>query len=96
MGKKVELVWRDSKSNADVSKANVTELIDQHHVKMVFGGSSSAVASRRATSASRKAFRSLDPDLLEHHHRRNPAHRQRFPRVQRFLDGGQGAGGLPE
>jgi ABC-type branched-subunit amino acid transport system substrate-binding protein len=44
MGKQVELVCTDSKSNVDATKQNVTELIDKHGVKMVFGGSSSAVA----------------------------------------------------
>ncbi|MBN1213066.1 MAG: substrate-binding protein [candidate division Zixibacteria bacterium] len=44
LGNRVELVIRDSKSNVDATKANVVELIDQHKVKMVFGGSSSAVA----------------------------------------------------
>jgi ABC-type branched-subunit amino acid transport system substrate-binding protein len=44
LGKQVELVIRDSQSKADVTKKNVTELIDEHHVKMVFGGSASNVA----------------------------------------------------
>jgi branched-chain amino acid transport system substrate-binding protein len=44
LGKQVELVVRDSKSNPDVSVKNVTDLIDNHKVKMVFGGSSSGVA----------------------------------------------------
>ncbi|MFZ5441105.1 MAG: substrate-binding protein [Myxococcota bacterium] len=44
LGKKVELVIRDSQSKADVTKKNVTELIDQEKVKMVFGGSASNVA----------------------------------------------------
>src|SRR5512139_605699 len=44
LGKKVELVVRDSQSRPDVTKKNVTELIDQHGVKMVFGGSASSVA----------------------------------------------------
>jgi len=44
LGQPVEIVWRDSKSKPDVSTANVTELIDQEDVKMVFGGSSSGVA----------------------------------------------------
>ena len=44
LGKKVELVIRDSQSKADVTTKNVTELIDQEHVKMVFGGSASNVA----------------------------------------------------
>lgn len=44
LGKQVELVWTDSKSNVDATKTNVTDLIDNQKVKMVFGGSSSAVA----------------------------------------------------
>lgn len=44
LGKQVELVYRDSKSNADASKVNVTEMIDKDGVQMVFGGSSSGVA----------------------------------------------------
>jgi len=44
LGKKVEIVWRDSQSKTDVSVQNVTELIDKDGVKMVFGGSSSGVA----------------------------------------------------
>ena len=44
LGKKIELVLRDSKSNASISKTNVEELIDKEGVKMVFGGSASSVA----------------------------------------------------
>jgi len=44
LGKQVELVWKDSKSNVDATKSNVNELIDTDNVSMVFGGSSSAVA----------------------------------------------------
>ncbi len=44
LGKQVELAWRNSESNVDVSKQNVKDLIDVDRVKMVFGGSSSAVA----------------------------------------------------
>ncbi|MCP4590023.1 MAG: ABC transporter substrate-binding protein [bacterium] len=44
LGKKIEIVRRDSKSKADLSTKNVGELIDQDGVKMVFGGSSSGVA----------------------------------------------------
>jgi branched-chain amino acid transport system substrate-binding protein len=44
LGKKIELVIRDSKSNAGISKSNVNEMIDRHGVKMIFGGSSSSVA----------------------------------------------------
>jgi branched-chain amino acid transport system substrate-binding protein len=44
LGKKVEIAWRDSQSKADLSTANVTELIDKEGVKMVLGGSASSVA----------------------------------------------------
>lgn len=44
LGKQVQLVYRDSKSNVDQCKANVTELIDKEGCSMIFGGSSSAVA----------------------------------------------------
>ncbi|MBU0640229.1 MAG: substrate-binding protein [Planctomycetes bacterium] len=44
LGKKVEIAWRDSQSKKDLSAQNVAELIDKDGVKMVFGGSSSAVA----------------------------------------------------
>jgi len=44
LGNKVEIVWRDSKSKADLSTENVTELIDREGVKMVLGGSASSVA----------------------------------------------------
>ena len=44
LGKKIEIVWRDSMSKADVTTKNVTELIDKEGVKMVLGGSASSVA----------------------------------------------------
>ncbi len=44
LGKKVQLVYRDTKSNAKVAKGNATELFDSEGVPMIFGGSSSAVA----------------------------------------------------
>jgi branched-chain amino acid transport system substrate-binding protein len=44
LGKQVEVAWRDSQSKADLSTANVTELIDNEGVKMVLGGSASSVA----------------------------------------------------
>jgi ABC-type branched-subunit amino acid transport system substrate-binding protein len=44
LGKKVEFALYDSKSNPDVSKQNVIKAIDRDGAKMVFGGSSSAVA----------------------------------------------------
>ena len=44
LGKKVDLVIRDSQSKSDVTKVNVTELIDKEGAKMIFGGSASSVA----------------------------------------------------
>ncbi len=44
LGHKIELVIRDSASDVRKTKDNVRELIEQQGVKMVFGGSSSAVA----------------------------------------------------
>lgn len=44
LGKKVQLVYRDSKSNARVSTANAIELFDKEGVQMIFGGVSSGVA----------------------------------------------------
>ena len=44
LGKKIELVIRDSQSSPEITQKNVHEMIDAHHVKMIFGGSSSAVA----------------------------------------------------
>ena len=44
LGKKVQLVYRDTKSNPKVAKDNAIELFDKEGVPMMFGGSSSAVA----------------------------------------------------
>lgn len=44
LGKTIDLVVRDSKSNADVAKKNVEELIDNEGCEMLFGGSASSVA----------------------------------------------------
>lgn len=44
LGKKVVYRWYDSASNPNRTKANIARAIDQEKVKMVFGGSSSAVA----------------------------------------------------
>jgi ABC-type branched-subunit amino acid transport system substrate-binding protein len=46
LGRRIHIIHRDSKSDADVSALNVTELIEQKQVKMIFGGASSAVAIR--------------------------------------------------
>ena len=48
LGQTIEMVWRDSRSKADQTTQNVTELIDSEGVKMVFGGSASSVAVARA------------------------------------------------
>jgi len=44
MGKKVKLVFRDSKSNPRIAKENAIELFDKENAQMIFGGVSSAVA----------------------------------------------------
>ena len=44
LGKKIQIIKRDSKSNVDVSVRNATELIDKEDIKMIFGGVSSGVA----------------------------------------------------
>jgi ABC-type branched-subunit amino acid transport system substrate-binding protein len=44
LGKKVQLVYRDTKSNPKVARGNAAELFDKEGVPMIFGGSSSAVA----------------------------------------------------
>jgi len=44
LGKKIRLIIRDSESNPETTRKNVLELIHNYHVKMIFGGSSSAVA----------------------------------------------------
>jgi branched-chain amino acid transport system substrate-binding protein len=44
LGRKIELVTRDSRSKAPLGASNATELIEKEGVKMVFGGVSSGVA----------------------------------------------------
>jgi len=44
LGKKIKLVYRDTKTNAKVAKANAIELFDKEGVPMVFGGSASSEA----------------------------------------------------
>ena len=44
LGKQVKLSVMDTKSNAGISKANVTKMIDEDGAQIIFGGSSSAVA----------------------------------------------------
>jgi len=43
MGKTVNLVFRDSKSNPRIAKENANELFDKENAQMIFGGVSSAV-----------------------------------------------------
>ncbi len=54
LGKKVQLVYRDTKSNAKIAKENAIELFDKEGVQMLFGGSSSAVAIADAKVALQK------------------------------------------
>ena len=44
MGKQIKLITRDSESRPAKTRKNVLELIKDYQVKMIFGGSSSAVA----------------------------------------------------
>jgi branched-chain amino acid transport system substrate-binding protein len=44
MGKKINLVFRDSKSNPRIAKENAIELFDKENAQMIFGGVSSDVA----------------------------------------------------
>ena len=44
LGRKIELVVRDSESKASLAKKNVEDLFDNEGVEMILGGSSSAVA----------------------------------------------------
>ena len=44
LGKKIQLVYRDTKSNAKTAKENAIDLFDKEGVPMILGGSSSAVA----------------------------------------------------
>ena len=44
LGNKVIYRWYDSASNPNKTKANISQAVDRENVKMVFGGSSSAVA----------------------------------------------------
>src|SRR6478672_2649859 len=44
LGKKVQLVYRDTKTNPKVAKANAVQLFDQEGVPMIFGGSASSEA----------------------------------------------------
>ncbi len=44
LGKKVQLVYRDTKSNAKIATGNAVDLYEKEGVPMILGGSSSAVA----------------------------------------------------
>jgi len=44
MGKQIRLIVRDSASSPEQTRKNIIEMIKKYHVKMIFGGSSSAVA----------------------------------------------------
>lgn len=44
LGKKVQLVYRDTKTNPKVAKANAVQLYDQEGVPMILGGSASSEA----------------------------------------------------
>ena len=44
LGKKIQLVYRDTKTNAKIAKANAIELFDKEGVPMIFGGSASSEA----------------------------------------------------
>ncbi|MBF0459830.1 MAG: substrate-binding protein [Magnetococcales bacterium] len=50
LGKKVEMIWRDSQSKPDVAVQNARELVSEG-AKMLFGGASSAVAVAMGTAA---------------------------------------------
>jgi len=54
LGKKIELVVRNTQSKADISKKNVLEMIDKENCMMIFGGSSSAVAIEGGRAAKSK------------------------------------------
>lgn len=56
LGKKVELIPRDSMSKVDVTYRNVNELIDKENVSMVFGGSASSVAIAASDACRQKGI----------------------------------------
>ncbi len=58
LGKKIQLVYRDSKANAKIAKENAIELFDKEGVQMLFGGSSSAeaIADGKVALAKNKIF----------------------------------------
>ncbi len=54
LGRQVKIVIKDSRSNPDISQANVIHMIDNEKVKMIFGGASSGVAIRVGEIAQKK------------------------------------------
>lgn len=46
LGRHVDIVMKNSRSNPDVSESNVIHMIEKDKVKMIFGGASSGVAIR--------------------------------------------------
>ena len=58
LGKKIRLVYRDTKSNPKIAKENALELFDKEGAQMILGGSSSAVAiaSGKVAKAKKKLF----------------------------------------
>ncbi len=54
LGKKIQLVLRDTKSNAKIAKGNAIQLYDVEGVPMILGGSSSAVAIATGEAALEK------------------------------------------
>jgi ABC-type branched-subunit amino acid transport system substrate-binding protein len=44
LGKKIQLIFRDTKTNAKIARANAVELYDKEGVPMIFGGSASSEA----------------------------------------------------
>ncbi|KPA13579.1 branched-chain amino acid ABC transporter substrate-binding protein, partial [Candidatus Magnetomorum sp. HK-1] len=55
LGRQIEILRKNSKSNPDLSALNIIELIDQKKVKMIFGGSSSSVAIRTSEICQKKS-----------------------------------------
>lgn len=58
MDKSIKLVVRDTQSKATLSTKNVIDLIDNHNVPMIFGGSSSsvAIAGGKAAKSKKKIY----------------------------------------
>lgn len=54
LGKKINIIKRDSKSNPEVAVSNTLELIEKFKVKMILGGVSSAVALAVSEIAQKK------------------------------------------